>query len=737
MRSAAAVLGLALGVSSQSTAGRSSEAAACDAQGAQPVHVVGVGGTFCVQVRPCEGVVFGEGFSCPLMGQRDVLGETELPTDSCCAVVDSDSGALGCVLVREGEAGDAVCLWSRVEEGARVSQRRRRRWRFPADATRTDDVTGTRGEAFEATDAAPPAVSLSMATLPEAAEDRALEPETGDQVASAVGLTVAPVVTSTISTVTTATAPVVTTTPATVAATTYTPAGPNSGEVTVATVGTTASPGTILAATSDPVASAPVAASAIPMLTIPAPSVVTSTTPAINPAAIATVPEPKSFSGVSPVPVTSLPELSSMSDSIDEIVQPELSSMSDSADVMILPDLSSMSGSTDVVILPELSSMSGSTDADLVLTPTSSPSPATLPPFTAMLSSQSGSGLAGVPTVISTVNATSMQPSTTPPSPTPVLERNSTTPTPPPPTLIVSGSSSGSDDSDDSGSFPEGSIASTPRPGFAIMSMEFSSSGSGDYPEIESTSVPAETTGSVDGSRAAAVSANVNDSSVSPPWLVDEGLESDASSASIDVSDSWSPTSKSRGADSLDNGDSSAESLSGEVGRPGSSSSGSGFLPPLSTTPPLLFPSSGSLKTAHLPPSESASPNGVLVLAPIMDHGGDSVNPPISGGSQFPVNGEEIRGSDESSAADTQTIMFIIIGCIVAAALVFGAVWLRPKRASSVDISNLREPPEPMDTSYLYVESEPAGPYDASSTPRVINGYDRMDVRGSNEYFSA
>uniref|UniRef100_M4BRL7 RxLR effector candidate protein n=1 Tax=Hyaloperonospora arabidopsidis (strain Emoy2) TaxID=559515 RepID=M4BRL7_HYAAE len=731
----AAVLGLALGVSSQSTAGRSTEAAACDARGTQPVHVVGVVGTFCVQ--------------------RDVLGETELPTDSCCAVVDSDSGALGCVLVREGEEGDAVCLWSRVEEGARGSQRRRRRWsrmmreeaasdgfdstlRFPADATRTDDVTVTRSEAFEATDA-PPAVSLSVTTLPEAAEKRALEPEAGEQVTSAVGLTVAPVVTSTTSTVTTATAPVVTMTPPTVAVATYTPAGPNNGDVTVATVGTKS--GTIIAATSDPVALAPVAAvaaSAIPMLPIPAPSVATSTTPAINPDAVTTVPESNSFSGLSPVPVTSLPELSSMSDSIDEMVLPELSSMSGSADMMIQPELSSMSGSTDVVILPELSSMSGSTDADLVLTPTLSPSPATLPPFTAMLSSQSGPGLARAPTVISTANVTSMHPSTTPPAPTPVPGRNNTTPTPTP-TLIVSGSSSGSDNSDDSGSFPEGSFANMPGPGSAIMSMEFSSSGSGDYPEIESTSAPAGTTGLVDGSRAAAISANVNDSSVSPPWLDNAGLKSGASSASIDVNDSWSPTSKSRGADSLDNEDSSVESLSGEVVRSGSSSPGSSSLSPLSTAPPLLFPSSGSLKIERLPPlpSESASPNGVLVLAPIMDHGGDSVNPLLSGGSQSPVNGEEIRGSGESSAADTQTVLFIIIGCIVAAALVSGAVWLRPKRANSVDISNLREPPEPMDTSYPYVESEPAGPYDASRTPRVINGYDRMDMRGSNEYFSA
>ncbi|KAF1781720.1 hypothetical protein GQ600_11842 [Phytophthora cactorum] len=120
----AAVLCAALVAISQSAQGLRVLSSVCDRRGERPVQVVGVSGTFCVAQRPCEGFVTGdELLACPRAGQRDVFGGDELAGDSCCAVVDSNSGALGCVLVAEGS--QTACL-SREREFARVGRRRAR-----------------------------------------------------------------------------------------------------------------------------------------------------------------------------------------------------------------------------------------------------------------------------------------------------------------------------------------------------------------------------------------------------------------------------------------------------------------------------------------------------------------------------------------------------------------------------------------------------------------------------------
>ncbi|RMX70256.1 hypothetical protein KXD40_000738 [Peronospora effusa] len=100
MRSIVAVYGL-LTASFQSAIGFTVVHSGCEGLEEQPVRVVGVVGIFCVPLQPCEGSVnsgTNEPIACPREGQRDVFGEVELMTDSCCAVVDSVSGALGCVL---------------------------------------------------------------------------------------------------------------------------------------------------------------------------------------------------------------------------------------------------------------------------------------------------------------------------------------------------------------------------------------------------------------------------------------------------------------------------------------------------------------------------------------------------------------------------------------------------------------------------------------------------------------
>jgi len=72
-------------------------------------------------------------------------------------------------------------------------------------------------------------------------------------------------------------------------------------------------------------------------------------------------------------------------------------------------------------------------------------------------------------------------------------------------------------------------------------------------------------------------------------------------------------------------------------------------------------------------------------------------------------------------------MIFIIVGSVAAVALMFGVFYLRPKRASPLELLTPREPPPPMDRTGAYpydrsLESEPAGPYDAASTPRAMTG---------------
>ncbi|CAI5721356.1 unnamed protein product [Hyaloperonospora brassicae] len=432
------------------------------------------------------------------------------------------------------------------------------------------------------------------------------------------------------------------------------------------------------------------------------------------------------------------PEWSTTSDLFDTASQSESSSMSDSTDTASQSESMSTSGSADMMPPPEWSTMSGSIDADLALAPT--PSPPALPPFTATSSSQSGSDLADGPPVASTTNATSPQLLTTP-SPSeqrPASGSSDDISATATSTVVVSGSASGSDASNETGSFPEVSVANMSTPVPTTMPAALSSSGNGSYPETGSRGVGP--TGSVVGPRATAASPTMNSSSDPSPWLGNVGFGSGASSGSADVGDFWSSASKSRGDGSLDSVDSDngVESYAGEVAVPSPllrPSSESGPPPPSLPAPPLLFPSSGSLKSERVtrPPIKSPSSSGVLVLPPITDDSADSVDPLATGGSQTRVNDGESGGN---SALGTSTILFIIVGCIVAAALVFGAVWLRPKRADPLEVCDPDESREPTD-AYPYAGSESAGPYDASRTPRVITGYDRMDVRGSNEYFGA
>ncbi|CAH0485048.1 unnamed protein product [Peronospora farinosa] len=173
MRSIVAVYGL-LTASFQSAIGFTVVHSGCEGLEEQSVRVVGVVGIFCVPLRPCEGSVnsgTNEPLACPREGQRDVFGEVELMTDSCCAVVDSVSGALGCVLAG-AEERKSVCLpsanWRRERDSFRLS-RRRKRMQNVADSLSPAGSTGvTPAPVIETDPSVATTTPLAAATTPVA-----------------------------------------------------------------------------------------------------------------------------------------------------------------------------------------------------------------------------------------------------------------------------------------------------------------------------------------------------------------------------------------------------------------------------------------------------------------------------------------------------------------------------------------------------------------------------------------
>ncbi|KAG6595805.1 uncharacterized protein IUM83_18247 [Phytophthora cinnamomi] len=133
--------------------------------------------------------------------------------------------------------------------------------------------------------------------------------------------------------------------------------------------------------------------------------------------------------------------------------------------------------------------------------------------------------------------------------------------------------------------------------------------------------------------------------------------------------------------------------------------------------------SSASSQSSSVP-TEATSSNGVLKLTPITDDSDKSASALSEDGSLSPANGGDGGGS---SVLGTNTMIFIIVGSVAAVALMFGVFYLRPARANPLELLTPREPPPPMDRTGAYpydnsLESDPSGPYDASSTPRAMMG---------------
>lgn len=95
------------------------------------MRVKGIYGSFCVPRQQCDGFLSGTNdkpFFCPRAGQRNLDGGVTLAQDSCCAVVDSIRGTLGCV--QKEENSQTACLmppkWPREQHYVRVGRKRGR-----------------------------------------------------------------------------------------------------------------------------------------------------------------------------------------------------------------------------------------------------------------------------------------------------------------------------------------------------------------------------------------------------------------------------------------------------------------------------------------------------------------------------------------------------------------------------------------------------------------------------------
>lgn len=133
-----ATLSVALGVAYQSSCG--TQASLCDKSGERPVRVKGVSGSFCVPRQQCDGFLSGTNgkpLFCPRSGQRNVDGSVTLAQDSCCAVVDSIRGTLGCV--QKEHNSQTACLLPiqqpREQDYVRIGRKRGRSRTLKSDVT--------------------------------------------------------------------------------------------------------------------------------------------------------------------------------------------------------------------------------------------------------------------------------------------------------------------------------------------------------------------------------------------------------------------------------------------------------------------------------------------------------------------------------------------------------------------------------------------------------------------------
>ncbi|CEG49886.1 uncharacterized protein PHALS_07623 [Plasmopara halstedii] len=749
--------------------GQSLAVSLCNRDGERPVHVRGVSGTYCVPQKLCEGYFSATNeqlLACPRAGQQDVVGSGVLVRDSCCAIVDSDSGKLGCVERKNATLDTACLILPRNRDFDRVNRKKRR------GRTLQNSVTSEATFTISVSTPVPPYIPPAVTSAPRLTK---------------VGSTIDPAIT----TLTPTEAPMQATqvsveaTEGPVSASSNLEASPiETPPPTLSTATITKVPEDVAPMIEDPARTKSIAFDTMddqqtqaPLLTTKGPPSATQVplyyeessaltlAPNISDKVSRTSAPTWSTSPPTPVqnPLTAVPTLNDTTASVEATEVPMMINESLKSDIQpstVVTSAADISGKaleiTDAPPDPMLISSSTNTTASNTTSNASASPNATLISKPAPVAENDAS----VESTMSPVSTHTLPPGASPTATSEILDENITTPilateipetlttelsrptdivsnmsvsadTTSRPTDSVSNMSVSTDNNSPTQSVPTAPSILTPpvatlnltsptnsSPAMAMQVLNSGPTSDSIVPEM--TITPSQASPPLEPVSPSIISSANSDR---PTLAQMNVLPLAPAETSLDLSpDSGASESSSHNFESVNASGCYLRESNCSSSSPASEPTGS--FPNYEQTGSMLATYAGaSTAGPSFTSNDTSASNDVLQLSPIIDDDGNYSNLPLVDGSLNPAISGSIGGSSEVG----NTVTFIIVGCAATIAILFGIFYLRPKRVDTLQLLTPVEAPPLIDRSgygeYWFnrsVESEPVGPYDASSTPREI-----------------